>query len=625
MADNRLDYDKLGFLCGIEIHQQLDTHKLFCPCPSTIRDDEPDVTVERRMRAVPGEMGGVDPAALHEFLRGRKLVYEAYRDTNCLIELDEEPPMNVNGEALEISLQVALLLNAKPVSVIQVMRKTVVDGSNTSGFQRTMLVAEDGVLDTSMGPVRIPSICLEEDAARKIIERDGVVHYRLDRLGIPLVEIATDPDIKNPGHAREVAEKLGSILRACRVKRGLGTIRQDINVSIRDGERIEIKGVQDLKLIPQLVEKEVERQLMLVKLREYLEAKEVGEKEFTGKIVDLTETLSGSDSKVIRKGMSGKHCKVLGVRLPGLKGRLKDAFGPELAMYARASSNVKGLFHIDELPGYGITSQQVEVVAEKLGAGTDDAFAFIAGDSGEAEKALNAVIERCRTVFCGVPEETRVASADGKSRFMRPLPGSERMYPETDELLIHVKNEWISEIGGNLPELREEKARRYEEIGLSGELASQLSRDGVNTLFDEIMIRHPGADATTIATLLTALPKEAEKRLGADPENLCESHFFQMACLLEEGKIGKSSLVKLIGAVCESPGEKVGDTASREKLLMMDEGELEKTVGEVFEKSTDMIGRLGEKAVGPITGEVMKRTSGRADPEQVRKLILKRL
>jgi len=218
-----IDYEKLGFMCGIEIHQQIDTHKLFCECPSLIREDEPDKKVMRKMRAVAGELGNVDPAALHEFLRNRILEYQAYNDTTCLVELDEEPPHPINKQALKTTLEVALLLNASILDEVHVMRKTVIDGSNTSGFQRTMLAAVDGQLETSEGTINIPSICLEEDAARIIETIGDTVVYRLDRLGIPLVEIATDPDIKNAKHAREVAEKLGSILRACKVKRGLGT------------------------------------------------------------------------------------------------------------------------------------------------------------------------------------------------------------------------------------------------------------------------------------------------------------------------------------------------------------------------------------------------------------------
>ncbi len=261
-----IDYKKIGLKAGLEIHQQLDTNKLFCSCPSELRDDRPDIIVKRKLRPVAGELGRVDVAAAYEKSKKKTFIYEAYSDSTCLVELDEEPPHPLNKEALQIALQIALMLNAKPVDIIQVMRKTVIDGSNTTGFQRTALIARNGYIETSSGRVSIPTICLEEDAARRITETKSTVTFRLDRLGIPLVEIATAPEIHSPEQAKEVASYIGMVLRSTgKVKRGIGTIRQDLNLSIKGGARVEIKGVQDLNSIPKVIEKEVLRQLNLIK------------------------------------------------------------------------------------------------------------------------------------------------------------------------------------------------------------------------------------------------------------------------------------------------------------------------------------------------------------------------
>ncbi len=260
------DYSKLGFKCGIEIHQQLEGHKLFCDCPTLNSDREPDIKVIRRLRAVAGETGEVDIAAKHEMKKGKQFVYVSNSEDTCMVEYDEEPPHPINQKALDVALQVALLLKAKIVGEVQVMRKTVVDGSNTSGFQRTALIAIKGVIETSLGQVRVPNICLEEEAAQKIKEDDESITYRLDRLGIPLIEIGTAADIKSPEHAKEVAAYLGMVLRstgACR--RGIGTIRQDVNISIKKGARTEIKGFQDLRSIAKVIENEIKRQLDLIK------------------------------------------------------------------------------------------------------------------------------------------------------------------------------------------------------------------------------------------------------------------------------------------------------------------------------------------------------------------------
>jgi len=255
-----IDYKKVGLKSGVEIHQQLDTRKLFCHCPSLLRQDNPDFEIERKLHAVAGEEGEIDVAAAYEAGRKREFIYQGYKDTTCLVELDEEPPHLINQEALEIAVQISLLLKCEILQTSQIMRKTVIDGSNTSGFQRTMLIARNGFVETPLGKVGIDNVSLEEDACRIIGVKEGKVVFRLDRLGIPLVEIGTAPDIKTPEQAKEVALHIGEILRSCKVKRGIGTIRQDVNMSIRGGKRVEIKGVQEPALISKTIIKEIERQ-----------------------------------------------------------------------------------------------------------------------------------------------------------------------------------------------------------------------------------------------------------------------------------------------------------------------------------------------------------------------------
>jgi Glu-tRNA(Gln) amidotransferase subunit E-like FAD-binding protein len=256
-----IDYAKVGFKAGIEIHQQLESkEKLFSHSLNVLRSDEPEYIIERRLHAIAGESGEVDIAAKYQAGLGKKYVYEGF-DTISLVELDEEPPYPLNEEALKIVLQISLLLNCTPLKYSQIMRKTVIDGSNTSGFQRTVLIARDGWIDTSYGKVRVDTICLEEDSARLIKKEDDKVIFRLDRLGVPLIEIATAPDMKNPEHVKEAALKIGEILRACKVKRGIGTIRQDVNVSVKGHERVEIKGFQDPKMMIKTIDLEIERQL----------------------------------------------------------------------------------------------------------------------------------------------------------------------------------------------------------------------------------------------------------------------------------------------------------------------------------------------------------------------------
>ncbi len=278
------DYAKIGLKAGLEIHQQLDTGKLFCACPGFLRSEKPDFVVKRKLHAVAGETGEVDIAAKHEASFDREFVYEGYNDNCCLVELDEEPPHQINQNALDEAVKIALLLNCEIYPIAQIMRKTVINGSNTSGFQRTVLIGHDGYVETSFGKVGIEAIALEEDAAREIERGERHVVYRLDRLGIPLVEITTKPDMDSPGKIKETALKLGEIIRACRVKRGIGTIRQDLNVSIKGHDRVEIKGFQDPRMMIETVNKEIVRQQEDVKKKkkegEVRGAKEDGSTEF---------------------------------------------------------------------------------------------------------------------------------------------------------------------------------------------------------------------------------------------------------------------------------------------------------------------------------------------------------
>ncbi len=325
------------------------------------------------------------------------------------MEADEEPPHDADAEAMELTLLVAAMTSSQVVDEIHFMRKIVIDGSNTTGFQRTALVATGGSIEMNGKRISVQSICLEEDAARKVETKGSEVTYRLDRLGIPLIELATGPDMHDPEEVREVAARIGSIMRATRkVKRGLGTIREDLNVSIPGGARVEVKGVQDLQLLPTYVEREIERQSGLLRVREELLAR--GTVRPNGPIVDCTDALRSSKSKVISSALS-KGGKVFGVSLPGFEGLMKSQdgklrLGAEMAQYAR-TRGVAGIFHSDELPGYGITTEEVAAVRHHLGIASDGAFAICADDPIKAEPALAMALQRAGMAFDGVPEETR--------------------------------------------------------------------------------------------------------------------------------------------------------------------------------------------------------------------------
>jgi len=629
-----LDYDALGLRVGFEIHQELGTHKLFCDCPSILREEEAPLKIKRRLRPTQSELGEVDRAALMEAIKGKGFRYQVYPENICLVELDDEPPHPVNKEALDIVLEIALLLGANPVDEVHVMRKTVIDGSNTSGFQRTMLVATGGKLETKKGTITIQTICLEEDAARKVGEDSEFIDYRLDRLGIPLVEIATGPDFTDPRTPAEAALKVGQLIRATgKVKRGIGTIRQDINVSIRDGARQEIKGVQELSLIPTIVEREVKRQLALLRIKEELVGR--GAARVEGKAVNVGKVFSKTKCKAITNVLA-KRGTVLAIKLPkfgGLVGKELQPgrrFGTELADHAKVYGKVGGIFHTDELPGYGISVEEVSKMRNMLSATADDAIAIVAAKKGNAEKALDAVVARANQALLGVPEETRRALLDGNTEFMRPLPGAARMYVETDIPPIVVDEKKLDCIRKMLPELPEQKVKRYiDEYKLNKELAERMSLSENSKLFEDFVEKHvidPTLIATTLEETLVSLRREARPlvvQTALTWENVRYEDLDEIFNLIERAEVAKEAIPDILREVAK--GSSVPDVVQRLSLKKITEAELAKMVSDIIQENWVLIEKRGRDAMQPLMGILMEKVRGRIDGRLVHQLLEREL
>jgi Glu-tRNA(Gln) amidotransferase subunit E-like FAD-binding protein len=474
-----IDYKKVGLKCGLEIHQQLDTKKLFCNCQSILRKDEPDFRIERKLHAVAGESGKIDKAAKYQSKLNKKFIYEGY-DSTCLVELDEEPPHTINQETLRIALQVSILLNAKIIPITQIMRKTVIDGSNTSGFQRTTMIAYDGYIETQEGKVRIDSICLEEDSARKISVEENKVTYRIDRLGIPLIEIATAPDIKTPKQAKETALKLGDILRSCKVKRGLGTIRQDVNVSIKGSNRVEIKGFQNPAMMIKTIDNEILRQQELIK-----------------------------------------------------------------------------------------------------------------------SKKNNP--------------EVRNSLPDGTTKFLRPMPGEARMYPETDLPLLKISRDLINQVKKDLPKLKSEIEKELKEKGLSEDLIKILFKQNKLEEFKTLLLilNNPNL----IGKMLFMFPKDISKRENISLEKINEIlnddvlEFILHS--LNKKKISESQIKQVMEKIVK--GEEVQKAIEFEKK---DLSEIEEKIMKIIKDKPN----LSEKA---YMGLVMKEFKGQIDGKVAMEIIKK--
>jgi glutamyl-tRNA(Gln) amidotransferase subunit E len=626
-----IDYSKVGLKTGLEVHQQLDTEtKLFCSCKPELFKEEPEVTFLRRLRPTQSELGQIDPAAYFEFQKGVKIRYEANRKTSCLVEMDEEPPHDLDREAVETALTVALMMNAKLVDEIHVMRKTVIDGSNTTGFQRTCVIALNGEMSIEGKKVPIQHVSLEEDAARKMGEKGSTIQYRIDRLGIPLIEVTTAPVIYSPQEAEKTALAIGRILRATRkVKRGLGTIRQDLNISIRDGALIEIKGVQQLELVSEVVEYEVQRQLGLLKVRDDLKKRRVNEKNIKDEIIDATSIFNQTKCKVIKKAVSRKK-RVMAIKLPQFAGLLKMELAPnmrlgsEMADIARFWGRVGGIFHTDELPAYGITTKEIDDLKKLVKAEPQDAVVFVTDAVENATDALKAITQRARKALKGVPEETRAANPDGTTRYMRPRPGAARMYPETDVPPIQLSEEYVKKLRTCLPELPEQKVKRLtKEYGLNTKLVKQILNSEYVDLFEKVA-KETKVSPTVIAVALTETMK-AIRRDGIEVEKVTDKLLRELFGLVDSGETAKEAIPDIITWLSKHEGATVKEAVESLGLAMISQEKLEKIVDDLMRENKSLIADKKEGAFGPLMGMIMKKVRGRVKAELVSEILKRKL
>jgi len=626
-----VEYSKIGLKAGLEIHQQLDTAtKLFCSCKPQLFKEEPEITFLRRLRPTQSELGQVDPAALFEFQKGVKILYEASRETACLVEMDEEPPHDLNREAVEIALIIALMMGAKPVDEIHVMRKTVIDGSNTTGFQRTCVVALNGEIDIKGKKVPIQHVSLEEDAARKMGDEGSIIRYRIDRLGIPLVEVTTGPVIHSPQEAEETALAIGRILRATRkVRRGLGTIRQDLNVSIPDGALIEIKGVQELELVSGVIKNEVQRQLSLLEIRDELVKRGVKEENIKDEFADVTQLFKQTKCKVIQKALY-QNKRVLAVKLPKFAGLLKRELAPgmrlgaEMADIAHFWGRVGGIFHSDELPAFGISVDEVNQVGRLAKKEQLDAVVFVADTLENATDALKAVTQRAREAVKGVPEETRAANPDGTTRYMRPRPGAARMYPETDVPPIRLTKDYLDELRSRLLELPEQKmGRLMKEYGLNRKLARQILDSEYADLFEAIA-KETGVSPTVIAVALTETLK-ALRREDVEVEKVSDGQFRELFGLIGSEKTTKEAIPEIITWLSKHEGVTAKEAVKRLGMVMISRRELEAMIDDLIRGNESLVKERGTDAFGPLMGMIMKKVRGRVKAELVSEVLKRRL
>jgi glutamyl-tRNA(Gln) amidotransferase subunit E len=566
--------------------------------------------------------------------------YHASAGSSCLVEADEEPPQEMNKEALETALIFSLALHSRVADEIHTMRKIVIDGSNTSGFQRTMLVAHGGYIDVNGEKVKIQSICLEEDAAKLLSDDGSIREYGLDRLGIPLVEIALEPITGSPEELMQVALSMGRLLRSSkRVTRGLGSIRQDVNISVNDGGVVEVKGVQQLDQLIRVIKYEMLRQhgliLIAQKLKKERRVNEIG---VGDRIEDVTDILRNSSSKIVKRSLAcgedvdDDNSKGIfkAIRVNGFAGMIRFEPYPEIRIGKQLSELVRfyglgGIFHSDELPNYGISEEEVIAISKRLEMAADvDAFVIIGGVRDKVEFAVESIIRRLKMALIGVPSETRSATLDGKTIFSRPRPGAARMYPETDIPPIQINNSVIDSLIDKVPKSWDENvntlARKY---SLNRKHAEQIFDSNYLGIFEEIASLTK-VQPTFIVSKLTEDLINLERQ-GLDTTVLTDEIIIDVFRRLDAGTIAKESIALIFEKILRKESITIDQAIEGLGITTISDQEMEMTIDKILEENMPVIRAKGMASLGMLMGRSMSVLRGKVDGQKINSTLRKKL
>lgn len=654
------DYTELGFMSGLEVHQQLNTRsKLFCRCPSGRRTSRVDAEVLRHMRPTLSELGEYDGTALMEFKTKKEIVYLLERETVCTYEMDDTPPFEMDQEAVRIAIELAKLCNLNLVSELHVMRKQYLDGSIPTGFQRTAMVGLTGSIPFQVPELGIDrdlsirQLSLEEDSCREVSDVGHRVTFRTDRLGMPLTEVVTEPELVTPRELRAAARLIAQVARATgKILRGPGAGRQDVNVSVAGGRRVEIKGVHHHRGLPLLVHTEAFRQLNLLRVREELRRRGVKEAdllipleglpwEVSGLAVDAGSILRNSIFQPVRKAIDDGDIAVA-VRLPGFAGLLTHPTQPGVTFARELADRVRVIACPMDLPfathsDLGVESlsgQHWIQIARALGADPADAIMVVWAPKEDAATAAREILIRAREALHGIPAETRQAFPDGTTGFERILPGADRMYPDTDTPPLPISENTISRIRSRMPEAPWDRRKRYESLGVDGRMAAHLAVAPWADLFDAVAPGKGDVARRLAGALEKRVPFHLRRRNRprrpdwGQPSRLLPLAPERLAPLvrgLESGNLRPEGLVPALDELLDNPERSPREVLTTFRVLKEDSEALATAVREATRRARDMEGRTFGVRFRRAMGEVMRQFFGRVDPDRVREMLLESL
>jgi len=635
------DYETLGFMAGLEVHQQLlTTSKLFCRCPAGRRVARYDAEVLRHMRPTLSELGEYDGTALMEFKTRKEIVYQLDRGTVCTYEMDDTPPFEIDEEAVRIAVELASLLNLNMVSELHVMRKQYLDGSIPTGFQRTAMVGLTGSIPfrvPALGvdrELRIRQLSLEEDSCREISDEGHRVTFRTDRLGIPLTEVVTEPDLLTPLQLQAAGRLLARVAHATgKVRRGPGAARQDVNVSVAGGRRVEIKGVDNHRGLPVLVHNEAFRQLNLLRIKHELGVRGVTRQMVTlpdeGRawqesrlVVRAESALGRCDFAPIRDALDRREI-VCAVRIPGFGGVLTQRTQPGVTFARELADRVRVIACPEHRPfmihsdirDYGLDPLQWRNLSKQLEAEPEDAIVVVWGRESDMETAVREVLIRAQEALAGVPAETRQAFRDGTNGFERILPGPDRMYPDTDTPPLPIADTLVTEVRSQMGHTPWDREARYRDLGLIADEARQLADAPWATLFDALKPRK-GAVARRVARALAKrLPFHMRCRIV---EQLPEPGRLQpMVRALESGEVRLEATDRIVDAIIRSPERSCDSLLDRYRRRPSDTAEFEQALKMLVQRAAGMIGRSTGTLTRWAMGQMVPSFLGRLDPRVI--------
>lgn len=617
-------YDRIGFMSGLEVHQQLLTkEKLFCHCPAGLynHSNDYDAEVVRHMRPTLSELGEYDGTALMEFKTRKEIIYRIKNETACTYEVDDTPPFPIDREALQIAIEIALLSKLNIVGEVHITRKQYLDGSIPTGFQRTAIIGVEGSIPLKNKTIRLIQLSIEEDSCREISDIGHTRIYKTDRLGMPLIETVTYPDCLNPDEVKEACDYIRFLNRSTgKVRTGIGAGREDVNVSCKGGTRIEIKGVAHTRWIPELTHNEAFRQWSLLLLRDELKKIKKPESWKIESFVVVPDDQPFSYEPLALSVERGET--VMLVRLPGFKGALSHFTQPEKTFANEISDRLKviaclekpNMIHSESFVS-DLDEAEWKRLAKQAGSKADDALILIWGPQADMKTALETIEERCKMAFEGVPNETRKSLTDGTTIFERVLPGADRMYPDTDSAPIPLEDTYISELSRHLPTEVIDRYQQMQQWGIPQDTYTYIFSKNYFPLIQDI-VNDLDVDPKFLGTFFGhRLKNLLGKRRNS---NFKVKTIHRLFAFLKESHLNEKLAVQMLPVLIDHPRMEFESVLSTMKFKKANQDELNGRLPFIHAKFVANRKKPGEQhRINWIMGQIRKAALGNMELAEI--------